>query len=276
MLAPNWSGTVTGVYAMSGDILKTGDRVLSIDGVDRLAASSDQPFWRLLRRGDSGPDVESLQRLLSLMGYDVQPDGEFDVSTKEAVQDLEAGLGVLKPSGVFDPAWILWLPVEPFLVTSVATVVSSPAPPPGSAVVVGPPPLEGVTFFDNQDQPLALEGSWVFTSGGVEYSLVDGALDSDSLDRLETATGPEVLSVSGRVRARAPTEVIEIPATAVTSSADGALCVWVPEPDGYAPRPVELGGGRIAQVFVVSGLSPGDRVLVNPGEILKGQGCPSR
>ncbi len=274
VLAPNWSGTVTGVYVTNDDTLETGDPVLSIDGVDRIAASSDQPFWRFLGRGNSGADVSALQRLLSLLGYDVQPDGEFDASTQEAVKGLEATLGVAKPSGVFDPGWILWLPVEPFLVTSVVTTASSPAPSPGSAVLVGPPPLEGVTFFDNQDRPLALEGSWVFTSGGIEYSIVDGALDRGSQDRLEAATGPEVLSVSGRVRSRTPTEVIEIPATAVTSSADGTLCVWVPGPGGYSPRSVELGGGRIAQVFVVGGLSPGDQVLVNPAEILTGQACP--
>lgn len=273
VFAPNWSGVVTDIYRAAGETVTSGESVLSINGVDRLAFASNQPLWRPLRRGDTGADVDELQRLLVAKGYDVQPDGEFGATTQEAVKLLEASLGISKPSGVFDPGWVLWLPSETFQISSIAISVGSPAPSAGSVVLAGPPPLLHVEFQDDQDVPLDLSGPWVFTSAGLEYSILDGSLEPDSLTRLQGATGSEVLSISGRVISQTPIEVIGVPATAVMSSADGDLCVWVPGPDGYLPRSVELEGGAVAQVFVLSGLSAGDQVLANPADILSSQTC---
>lgn len=273
VFAPDWSGVVTDIYRSEGETVTSGEAVLSINGVDRLAFASGQPFWRPLRRGDIGADVNELQQLLVGRGYDVQPDGEFGATTQEAVKLLEASLGILKPGGVFDPGWVLWLPSEAFEISSIETSVGSPAPSAGSAVLAGPQPLLDVEFQDDQDVPLDLSGTWTLASGGLEYSIVDGSLDADSLTRLRRATGSEVLSISGRVTSQNPVEVIEVPASAVMSSADGELCVWVPGPDGYMARAVELEGGGVAQVFVVSGLSAGDEVLANPAEILNDRTC---
>ena len=50
--APGWSGMVT---AVSGDPeMEEGRPVLAIDGIDRIARASAEPFYRALASGDRG------------------------------------------------------------------------------------------------------------------------------------------------------------------------------------------------------------------------------
>ncbi|MDZ5784620.1 peptidoglycan-binding protein, partial [Marinococcus luteus] len=84
------------------------DRGLSADGVaddDTLAKISDvlDQNSDALKRGDSGESVEEMQTSLNILGYDVtdDPDGSFDNSTEEALQEFQAEQG-LPATGLYD------------------------------------------------------------------------------------------------------------------------------------------------------------------------------
>lgn len=49
---------------------------------------------RTLRRGDQGPDVRILQRLLNEAGYDVTVDGNYGHGTQHAVKDFQRKEGI--------------------------------------------------------------------------------------------------------------------------------------------------------------------------------------
>lgn len=59
-------------------------------------------FDRILRRGDSGEDVKSLQELLNKLGYDLEVDGNYGRGTKAAVRDFQEKNG-LGADGNFGP-----------------------------------------------------------------------------------------------------------------------------------------------------------------------------
>lgn len=273
--APSWFGTVTRVDVTPGDAIASGDVVARVDGVDRMVVVSSDPFWRRLRRGDTGDDVVMLQQWLIDAGFlDGEVDGDFGPDLRASVKAWAVSLGVAKPDGMFDPAWVLWLPHEPFGVASVEIARGVPAPGPGSEVLTGPVPLVSVSLADQNGRSFTSDGVWVLTVGGVDVSVVDGVVDVDGLATLASVLDPVQPTVTGRIRRAERVETLEIPATAVVSNAVGTLCVFLPDGDGFAPTPVELSGGRVSRVNVASGLSRGDDVLVNPADVLEAPSCP--
>jgi hypothetical protein len=55
-----------------------------------------------LTEGDSGRPVRRLQRALALLGYDIQPDGQYGPGTTDAVRQFQADAG-LEVDGVAGP-----------------------------------------------------------------------------------------------------------------------------------------------------------------------------
>ncbi len=219
--------------------------------------------------------MANLQRLLHRLGYyDGEADGEFGRSTERAVEAWASSLGVVKPSGVFDPGWVVWLPVEPFVVELLETRVGLAAPAPGMVLLSGPVPLELVRISTSEGAPAAVRGEWILETAGEKFRVLDGELIDADRVRLGELLDPGTTDLSGQIRRSDPPSVIEIPATAVLSGRDGSLCVFVPSDAGFEPRPVVLGGGRVSRVNVVSGLAPGDEVLFNPADVLPSPQCP--
>jgi len=273
--AGSWIGTVTRVDVSPGDTVASGDVVMRIDAVDRVAVVSSDPFWRPLRRGDTGGDVVMLQQWLTDAGFfDGEVDGVFGSDLRASVIAWAVSLGVVKPDGTFDPAWVLWLPQEPFVVASVEIARGVPAPGPGSEILTGPVPFVSVSLTDQNGRSLTPDGAWILTVGGIDVYVVDGMVDVDGLATLASVLDPEQPAASGRIQRAEPVETLEIPATAVVSNAAGTLCVFVPDGDGLSPTPVELSGGSASSVNVASGLSQGDVVLVNPTDVFEAPVCP--
>ncbi len=272
--APSWFGIVTRISVEDGDRLVAGDIVARVDAVDRVAVASSDPFWRVLRRRDVGDDVVMLQSWLSEAGfYRGEVDGVFGSELQAAVKAWSSEVGVLKPDGSFDPGWVVWIPTEPLKVAEVALEQGLPAPSMGAQILVGPTHLVSVELSDQDGREFDEDGEWVLEVGGVGVTVVDGSVDPDDLNTLGEVLSVEQPSAGRLVRAE-PVAVLAIPATAVVSNAAGDLCVFVPDGDGFVTSSVELSGGRVATVNVVSGLDSGDVVLSNPSDLFGAPSCP--
>ncbi len=276
VVAPQWFGTVTAVEVAAGDVVVSGDRVVKVDGVWRVAVATPEPLWRRLSRRDRGPDVTMLQGWLGEAGfYEGEADGVFGRGLQGAVKAWAESLGVVKPDGSFDPSWVVWLPAGSFAVSEVTVAVGSPAPSAGSPVLRGVTPLVEASLRDQNNRRFVEEGRWVLAVGDVEVGVVDGQVTAEGLVTLAGVLDPEEPLTSGRVRRALPVKVLEVPATAVVANGEGATCVFVPDGSGgFKVRSVTLAGGRVSRVDVAEGLTEGDEVLVNPQDLFDAPTCP--
>lgn len=275
LIAPAWQGTVTTLSVSPGDVLVTGDSIIGVNGVNRIAAATENPFWRPLSRDNRGPDVEQLEELLLSLGhYGGTADGRYDAALAISVDALAKTLGVLQPDSTFDPSWIIWLPSDPFPVATVEAGVGRPAPSSGTVFLTGHSTIAQISFFDSDGESLPLDGDWLVNIAGRDYTAIDGALTQQSLHELARRISSEVTELSGRVRRAQPVRAIAIPTTAVASNRDGTECVWVPVGSEFAARSVTIDGGQVGSVFVADGLSSSDSVLLNPFEYLANPICP--
>jgi hypothetical protein len=275
IVAPTWSGTVTRVLVNPLDEVVSGDVVARVDGVDRVAVATRDPFFRELRRRDVGDDVAMLQQWLAMQGlYEGEIDGVFGSDLVDGVKTWAELLGVRKPNGAFDPAWVVWLPDEPFGVDRVHLVRGEPAPGAGADILAGPVPLESVTILDQEGRRFGPDGLWVLEVNGIEVQVDSGEIDAEGLSALAGVLDPDEPVASARTRRAVAIETLEVPATAVMSNAAGDLCVFVPGGSGYVPTAVVLSGGRVARVDIASGLTAGDLVLANPTDVLVDPLCP--
>lgn len=279
LLAPDWVGLVTDVSVRPGAVIHDGDGVVEIDGVSRIAAMTDRPFWRPLRSGDVGSDVASLNKWLAAQGYrTVEDSDQFTEATRDAVTAWASSIGVPSADGSFDPGWVIWLP-ESFRVATVDLSVGNRAPPVGSAIVVSPPSLLGADIVDAEDQPLNLPapGEWQVEIEGHLYGVVDnGGLEVAHADlaALSALLPPNAPTAKATLREAEIGDGVSVPATSVMAGATGNLCVWVVGDDGYDAVPVVIEAATFAAVQVNGAVSVGSKVLANPGDVLDDPTCP--
>ncbi len=70
-VAATAAGNIGVVNVADGATVEPGQVLFSLDGRNAVAVNADFPFYRALRVGDEGPDVEQLENILSSQGYDV-------------------------------------------------------------------------------------------------------------------------------------------------------------------------------------------------------------
>lgn len=277
LFAPAWAGIVGSIT--DADVFESGDRFAVIDGIARLVFATEQPFFRSLALGDAGKDVEALHDLLRTRGLlqTNAADGVVTATTMDAVTALARELGVATPIQAFDPAWIVWLPVDPYPLAGIEMQAGQLAPSAGTTIATAPPNLADVAIQPLDGVPLDLTAtdSYVLAVREVEFDLHAGpSLDRAALERLSALIGVADETVEGSIHRAQPRLVWTVPTAAVSSGPEGELCVWVDEGTDYAAMPISLVSSQ-AGVSYLEPRGTNVRLLTNPAEVLDEPSCPS-
>lgn len=297
LYAPPWNGLVTAVYASPGQPLASGDRVVAVNAIDRIAYASPAPFYRSIASGASGSDVAALNQMLLDLGYidDLPSDPTLATyATTAAVRDLASALDVPDATTTFDPAWVVWLPVAPFVPATVNLVVGQSAPGPGAVIASGESTLASATLSATNQGSLQVDpaAQWVVVVNGKSFpidaskltvspsALADLAAllpqpSSAASDNVARGGPPGAANAaSGTVQRASPLDAAAIPSTAVMTGPDGQLCAWLPNGKDYRAVDVTVADARTGVTDVTSGVQAGDQLLANPGQVLAAPQCP--
>jgi len=270
--APAWAGSlITRVHVRPGDHVGSGDPVVSVDGVARVAIVADEPPHRMIRSGDSGADVNALRSLLGGMGLGPVGEGDrFVWADLVAVRRMAEQIGVegAQYLTAFDPGWVVWTGSDrrDLVVGRVDLLAGHP------------PPAMGESVFETQQRLLDVSvvprdsESKLRTEYGVTYEIelagvthpVDGfEIDASWVRRVaadhDLPAGTE--SVAATIRATPGSTLPLVPASAIRVAADGSTCVVVVDHDTREAMPVEVVGRELTGVFV-TGVSPGQQIVI--------------
>jgi hypothetical protein len=282
--APNWSGLVTAIDIRRGSRITSGTPIVTINGIERIALASAQPFYRQIGPGISGSDVEALRTALSRLGLGAGSGATYDADLRSAIQRLEArlsGISASKTSGVFDPSWVIFLPEASVTAASVYLQLGTIPPAAGQVITTGPRTLMPfqLSASSSQGVPVSLPSSsrgYVLVLGnGTVIPVAKGFTVSQpsALARVASAIGVGSASLRGAVRLASPESLAAVPSTAVVSDASGKYCVFVPDGKRLKPFGVRPAGG-LAGVTRVTGLPKSiQRVVANPDQVAAGQPC---
>jgi len=127
---------VTGKYATAGEMVDQCKVLVEVSGRPIIAVQGDFPFYRSMRIGDSGPDVDQLRAALTACGKDVGAGGAVDDELMASIGALYTALGYELATDEVDlPGEMLVVSSATVMVEAVAAVGTTVAEEP--AVVVG-------------------------------------------------------------------------------------------------------------------------------------------
>jgi len=265
-------GLVTEVFVARGDALRSGDTALLVDGVVRVFAVTHAPFWRPIGLNATGSDVETAERLMSSLGYDMDTDSKLSYSELLEVARFGESLGVAGHIGQLEPSWFVWVPSTAFIVGDVGVSVGDRLAAYESVLVRSRAELTSVDVSSNDGSSLHLDASlqWTGSINGFDFDIL-----ADDVGGVRVAyRAPLSTQVSfdsttgfaaGVVFAADPVTVYALPPAALLASESGSGgCVVVTDSVGMQARAVETVVGPPGSVLVSSGLDKSDRVVVNP------------
>lgn len=290
VLAPALEGLVTSVKVRSQDELRSGEPVLAVDGITRIAWHSDEPFYRALSIDMRGDDVTELQLLLEDRGLmEGEPTGRVDRSTRLAIAELSRELGFQRDQNEFDPAWIIRLNQPMIMIEEVSVQVGNAAPGEGDVLLVGPTSIAAAELVDANGEGIAAVDGIEMTFGGATFTVGrDGSVRQADLASLADllsprdpeSSAPNITTDTVTIRRSVAVESMRIPATSIVAGSDGQLCVWertgigpTGEPE-TVPLMVTLLGDTIQPgVAVIEALPVGIVIVANPSEALDAYEC---
>ncbi|MGW1344278.1 peptidoglycan-binding protein [Kribbella sp. NPDC002412] len=176
------AGTITAVPD-SGQELKRGETVYSVDNKPTTLLYGALPAYRRLLDGSEGQDVLQLEQNLSAMGYTgFTVDDEYTDATAEAVEEWQEDLG-LDESGIVELGSVLFAPGH-IRVDSVAVQEGAPLGP-NQNVLTYTGTTKAVTVqLDAADQRLAKPKS------KVDVTLPDGKVVPGRVEKVSTVIIP--------------------------------------------------------------------------------------
>ncbi|MFK0008006.1 hypothetical protein ACIQTZ_13225 [Paenarthrobacter sp. NPDC090520] len=138
ILSPAWTGTVQSVLRQPGEEVRSGDVLLVIDGVGRMALHTPTPFFGNLKLGDHGDEVEKLNDVLRELGFGSPTGTEYNYVTVDAVRRLKRVLGDNQSDGRdLSASLFVYLPQASLTIESMTVQAGSLAPASGSELIVG-------------------------------------------------------------------------------------------------------------------------------------------
>src|SRR5690625_1323306 len=105
------AGTLTKINYTPDKEIRSGDAIITVNGVTLRAHRAQQPFHRDLARGDAGADVVELARYLSKrLDEEVTVDrgDKFGYRLSEAVKKYQRQIGA-PATGVFEKGYVIYL-----------------------------------------------------------------------------------------------------------------------------------------------------------------------
>lgn len=278
ILAPDWSGLVTAVRVRRGDSVSEGQAIVTIDGVDRIAAVTEQPFYRSITAGSAGPDVAQLNALLPRLGLPGGSGSTWTGRTAQGIAELRARLGLAPVPRLevsFDPAWVVRIPEPGVVVGSVSTHVGASAPPVGEPVFEEQKTIAGAAITPAEGESLPDAGATVVEAAKETLDLGDNAtLDSKALSALSRSIPLGTESVKGTMRLKTPRTATVVPASAVVVDPDTARqCVFTGGWRQSGPVGVKARESSVGSADIGDAIRPGTEVLVNPLEVAPTRGC---
>lgn len=279
--APDWSGTVQEVHTGPGEQVASGSPVATIDGVTRLAWASTGAFARPLGAGDRGPDAEWLNGLLAELGHPHATGDRVTARTVRGVGGLARDLGIRGEVTVFDPTWLVYLPVSPMVVAEVGLTAGHPAPPAGEPVLTATADLEravlaergtyagsslDTTGMDLSASLRALPGEQLLVAGTPFPLDADGgAVAPEALSELAGKLAADSTGVTAQLVRDPGDEEYVVPSAALVTGASGETCVTVAAPVANTGRtvPVHVVASTDGRTVITGDVRPGDHVLVS-------------
>lgn len=245
LVAPAWSGLVQKIEVAPGSVLKSGDPVVVIDGVTRIAFHSNVPFSQRLRLGSKGPEVVQLRQFLQSRGLASSASSTYDKALAALVARyaVEIGAQATATAAEFDPGWIVFLPVDQIIVDSLKFTLAAPASAPGEQIVTAAPELTTATLVqqDAIDRILQSENKAkissddVLTATGIQSVNVGDAklklsakrnsIAVESLPALRDQVTQNAPGLRASLETPSDPTAFLVPSSAVYTSEKGDLCL---------------------------------------------------
>lgn len=283
LLSPGWAGIITQVAITPGQVLTSGDTVVQVDGVWRLAAHTDQPFYAPVSPESQPAEIQRLNAMLASLSLSAGAGQEWTRDTSRGVQQFSERIGLLSedPVSVFDPTWVVWLPASSVTLSIVDVRPGMAAPAQGEALAETTAVLVGITptVKDGVVLPDPGDGTeWVYRLGDSEIAYTGGAqTDTQQIAPLAAPLAASKPETAGAVLLRRmPFVGWEVPTAAVYIDAHENTCVFLAdEQSDYAAQTVEIASGAVGVTRVRGELPDQAMLLANPAEVLKDASCGS-
>lgn len=280
-------GTVTATFVEPGSEIRDGSPVFAVDGVEHLAASTPEPFYRTLALRSQGPDVRALQNWLVGLGYLASGgvDGLFGQSTADAVEELNRNRGVPgDPVRSFSPSDVVWMPTASVVVEVTKLRVGNPAPATGEELLLGAQVYDQAEILLPDGSPASLPGVWeLVVEDEVLGEVVNGTVSSAVIPLLadyglrqsDQTADSESIERTATVRRVEPLLTSVVPAgTAISTPGEtNETCVFVRDAGEYVPFATTVVGGDFGVVYIDPAPGETTPVLANPIEFLDNPQC---
>lgn len=265
------AGTVLEIVE-PGDTVSSGDVLARIDDQAVVWLAGDLPAWRPLTVGDEGDDVEQLETALTELGFDdgdVTVDDVYTDATATMVERWQESLGV-DATGSVELGSVVFTGDRDRVASVEAAVADRvEAGPllslgsPARVVTVDVDPEQAVHLAVGDTLDTMLPDRSVVASTVVSVTeasaawTVTAATDGDALpDR-------DVITVEASWDHIVAQDALTVPGAALLRLDDGSYVVDVVDGDGNIDRRrVTLGESVGVRTEIVSGLAPGDEVVV--------------
>lgn len=266
-VATQSSGMITELDIEAETPIANGSAVMKVDGLPVTAYLSATPLHRDIGRGVRGDDVAVAQQLLVDLGYlDSDVDGVAGPATAAAITSFNAARGYGNNNAVLALGSLLWVPEGAATPGSVTVRAGANLEPGAELYTTTEGDAHVVVGVDASDEPRTLTVSDL----GVDLAPGETVItDPDIVATIAEYLGGQV-SMAATVTRADPLQVGTLPAAALVTDADGAVCFFSDsEGAGIVVEPTD---GSFGMVDVDASLV-GTPVLLNPRDVREDLAC---